>query len=222
KARFVKEVMGLANLELFEDDVRNLSEEKYGRFDVVLCCGLLYHLDAPDLFEFMEKVSSVCDRVLLLDTHFSLRPAEAVGYKGKTYHGWRYTEFPPAATREEKDASPLASLDNNESFWLTRPSLWNLIKDVGFTTAYLCVNPAADSAFSDREVLIALKGRPQTIVATPLVNEFPPTEWPEQDGRQPQAAQAAALRAAEPPPPRPGVLTRAARKLGRALRAKLT
>src|SRR5829696_8338607 len=34
KAEFSKEVLGLNNLTLYEDDVRNLSEEKYGRFDV--------------------------------------------------------------------------------------------------------------------------------------------------------------------------------------------
>src|ERR1700722_5752392 len=45
KARFAKDVLSLDSLEFVQDDVRNLSLEKYGEFDVVLCLGLLYHLD---------------------------------------------------------------------------------------------------------------------------------------------------------------------------------
>src|SRR5262245_40348103 len=36
KARFVKDVLSLGNLELVKDDVRNLSKAKYGEFDVVV------------------------------------------------------------------------------------------------------------------------------------------------------------------------------------------
>src|ERR1043166_908766 len=57
KARFTKRVLQLDNLELFQDEVRNLSVEKYGRFDVVLCLGLLYHLDAPDVFPFIQQLA---------------------------------------------------------------------------------------------------------------------------------------------------------------------
>src|SRR5438034_7278681 len=62
KARFAKQVLSLENLEFVQDDARNLSAEKYGHFDVVLCLGLLYHLDAPDVFSFVEKLSEVCRR----------------------------------------------------------------------------------------------------------------------------------------------------------------
>ncbi|MBI3796935.1 MAG: methyltransferase domain-containing protein, partial [Deltaproteobacteria bacterium] len=49
KARFAKRVLGFSNCDFVQDDVRNLSLAKYGDFDVVLCCGILYHLDAPDV-----------------------------------------------------------------------------------------------------------------------------------------------------------------------------
>src|SRR6266566_3867908 len=39
KARFAKQMLQLDNLDFAQDDVRNLSVEKYGRFDVVLCLG---------------------------------------------------------------------------------------------------------------------------------------------------------------------------------------
>jgi 2-polyprenyl-3-methyl-5-hydroxy-6-metoxy-1,4-benzoquinol methylase len=42
KARFTQDVLGLETINFFQDDVRNLSPEKYGRFDVVLCLGIFY------------------------------------------------------------------------------------------------------------------------------------------------------------------------------------
>src|SRR5579871_6135865 len=41
RAQFAAEALGLSNVEFVTDDVRNLSERKYGRFDVVLCSGIL-------------------------------------------------------------------------------------------------------------------------------------------------------------------------------------
>ena len=48
-----------------QDDVRNLSVEKHGEFDVVLCLGNLYHLGAPDVFSFAARLSEVCRRSVL-------------------------------------------------------------------------------------------------------------------------------------------------------------
>src|SRR5215213_4154131 len=59
KVKFVKKALGLDNLTVCHDDVRNLSPEKYGEFDVALCLGILYHLDAPDVFRFAENIARV-------------------------------------------------------------------------------------------------------------------------------------------------------------------
>ncbi|MEB8584318.1 class I SAM-dependent methyltransferase, partial [Bacillus cereus] len=50
KAIFAKDLLRLENLTFYQDDVRNLSAEKYGHFDIVLCSGILYHLDCSDVF----------------------------------------------------------------------------------------------------------------------------------------------------------------------------
>ena len=65
KGKFVKQVLSLDNLQFFQDDVRNLSSEKYGHFDAVLCLGILYHLDKPDVFAFIERLGEVCRKVAL-------------------------------------------------------------------------------------------------------------------------------------------------------------
>lgn len=43
-----------------------LSEERFGRFDLVLCLGLLYHLRAP--LDLLDRIRSVCDEGLWLET----------------------------------------------------------------------------------------------------------------------------------------------------------
>ena len=48
-------------------DVMALSPERVGRFDVVLCLGVLYHLREP--WAALERIASVCDGLLVLETH---------------------------------------------------------------------------------------------------------------------------------------------------------
>jgi ubiquinone/menaquinone biosynthesis C-methylase UbiE len=64
---YVKANTNLPNLEFVKDDARNIA--KYGVFDVVFCSGLLYHLDKPK--EFLETLSAVTTKLLILQTHFS-------------------------------------------------------------------------------------------------------------------------------------------------------
>ncbi len=69
KARFANRVLGFEKCNFVHDDVRKLSADKYGSFDVVLCCGILYHLDAPDVFVLLENIAKVCKRLVIVDTH---------------------------------------------------------------------------------------------------------------------------------------------------------
>ena len=87
KVRFAKEALGLDNLELVLDDVRNLSVDKYGTFDVVLCLGILYHLDAPDVLDFIRRIANVCSGLVIIDTHFALSDELAIEWEGNTYWG---------------------------------------------------------------------------------------------------------------------------------------
>src|SRR4029077_19074480 len=64
---YVKANTDLPNLEFIKDDARSVA--KYGVFDVVFCCGLLYHLDKPK--EFLNTLSAVTTKLLILQTHFS-------------------------------------------------------------------------------------------------------------------------------------------------------
>ena len=180
KARFAKDVLGLDNIMFIQDDVRNLSVEKYGRFDVVLCLGIFYHLNVPDVFQFTERVFEVCQRVAIIDTHIGLNANKSHLYKGQTYYGWTFTEHPHDATEEEKLRSLWASLDNETSFWFTRPSLFNLLARTGFTSVHTCQNPPAPRKGTDTDTLMAVKGRRQELFSIPTLNSLPDELWSEE------------------------------------------
>ena len=122
KARFAKDALALDNLELVQDDIRNLSRERYGEFDVVLCLGVLYHFDAPDVFEVLEHVAEVCRGLAIVETHISTIRRARFTHAGRTY--WGSTLDEPTSSASEVDRRLLwASLGNPRSVLLTQTSL---------------------------------------------------------------------------------------------------
>lgn len=179
KARFAKDVLGLERLELVQDDVRHLSTNKYGDFDAVLCLGILYHLDAPDIFSFLERIGEVCRGFVLIDTHVSAVAEKSCLHRGVWYWGCAYKEHEADTTPEEKAGRLWASLDNPESFWFTRASLYNVLSHVGFTSVYECHVPAEPDKPSDRITLLAVKGQRQELLCAPLLTARPVEDVPE-------------------------------------------
>lgn len=72
---------GLHNVIFRQQDVRQVSRGTHGEFDVVYCLGLLYHLDAPDVFSVLENVYELCARMLVLDTLITLEPGLKVDHR---------------------------------------------------------------------------------------------------------------------------------------------
>jgi SAM-dependent methyltransferase len=184
KARFAKEALSLDNLELVQDDVRNLSVKKYGSFDVVLCLGLLYHLDVPDVFSFIESLSEVCRKICIVDTRIVFHPKVQYVYNGKTYCGSKSEEHSSTESAGAKMSKLWASLDNNEAFWLSRPSLYNALFHAGFTTAYECNIPAEPAKPADRITVVAIKGKPCNLLSAPLMVNRSLDAMPERPRRE--------------------------------------
>jgi len=131
---FVKSKTKLPNLKFEKNDAWNLPS--YGKFDVVFCCGLLYHMDTPK--QFLEMISSVTSRMIILQTHFAttddkinkfdLSPlCEHEGLRGR----W-YTEFADDAVFNAREEARWASWDNRRSFWIQREFLLQAIRNVDF------------------------------------------------------------------------------------------
>lgn len=149
-------------VQFVRDDVRNLNQDTYGAFDVVLALGILYHLDAPDQIPFLESIFETCKQFAVIDTHVGVAANSSFEHRDKTYHGFVYTEYEKEPSEDEQESSAWASIGNTKSFWLTRPSLINALADVGFTSVMEVHYPAQNDLTSDRICLIALKGEKRT------------------------------------------------------------
>lgn len=173
KSRFAKEVLRLDTLEFVKDDVRNFTAEKYGTFNVILASGILYHLDVPDVFTFVHNLARACTGIAIIDTQIGVEPDESFVHNGKTYSGWHFREYEGDPTPDEIEEKNWMSIGNLRSFWLTRPSLFNLMHDAGFTSAYECHIPV-HLAPLDRLTAVAIKGQPQSMLTHPLWTE---SQW---------------------------------------------
>jgi 2-polyprenyl-3-methyl-5-hydroxy-6-metoxy-1,4-benzoquinol methylase len=182
-----KAALQITSAEFVQDDVRNLSVEKYGAFDIVLCLGILYHLNAPDNFELLARVSECCTGVAIITTQIATHQTpRAVQWRGATYWGAPYLEHEPDSSAEARTKALGASLNEEFSFWLTRSSLLNAIRHVGFTSAYEALNPLGsmyvDGALklhADVVTLVAMGGRTgvRDIIGRVMADE--PDDWPE-------------------------------------------
>lgn len=181
RARFAQQALDLDNCEFVQGDVRQLRPETHGTFDVVLCLGLLYHLDAPDAMEFIYRARRLTRRFLILQTLVALKPAKRVSFAGISYAGTPVFEHPAKATAEQKMGRLRASLDNVEAFRLTKPSLFNLLLNAGFTSVLEARHPRPALGFTDRVLLAAMAGGSVELHSAPALNEAPTAPWPERE-----------------------------------------
>jgi SAM-dependent methyltransferase len=121
-----------ARLRVQVGDVRALDWPALGRFDLVVCSGLLYHLELGDQIALARAMRAACDRLCFVDTEVAWAPVE----ERDGYAGHPFREHDPDASGDERAASRLASLDDPESFWLTRASLHALLHDAGFSSTW--------------------------------------------------------------------------------------
>ena len=155
--RYVQSRVNLPNLSFARDDVWNIAA--HGMFDVSFCCGLFYHLDRPR--EFLQVLSNVTRRVLILQTHFSeagdspsfihprrLRRALSrilpLTNTATTTHklsfltrheglpGRWFSEFRNERAFRDRENRRWASWNNRTSFWIQREYLLQAIRDAGF------------------------------------------------------------------------------------------
>lgn len=99
--------------KFLHQDVRELSVEQHGMFDITLCLGILYHLDAADAVKLLTAMRSVTKKFAIIDTHIGGPTDEAI-VNGENYQGSWYSEGVPG---------PWSSIGNDHSFWFTPASL---------------------------------------------------------------------------------------------------
>ncbi|GAA4965509.1 class I SAM-dependent methyltransferase [Kineococcus glutinatus] len=150
KARFVAEVLGVPNVSFVVGDMLKLAEHDLGTFDVVLCAGTLYHVDAPDQLAFLVSLNERCRGIALFDLHVSTAAEEAYEARdGLTVLGHSYLEHTTSDPAERR-RSGWASLHNTHSFWPTERSLANLLLEAGFALVSRPLAPVVEYPWQER------------------------------------------------------------------------
>lgn len=119
QARFVFEAKDVdkERYEFLQGDIFEMDLSSLGRFDVVLCLGLLYHISKH--VELLEKISEVNDDVLLIDTTLSLAPGSHL------------------VLRSESLDSPRDAVDYEIAMTPTRRAVAEMIKLFGYGVVVL-------------------------------------------------------------------------------------
>ncbi len=140
--------LALPGLRFELRDVKALDEATHGRFDAVLCLGLLYHLDDPMAFvEHLARELTTPNAVMFLDTHVAppdeaalagfggraaLSPLVTLAHRGHDHAGRWYHEYDGAQAPDEA----WTSVSNARSFWPTEPALIAALLRGGWDRVY--------------------------------------------------------------------------------------
>lgn len=170
KCNLVKESLNLSNLNFVKDDVRNMGN--YGKFDIVLCYGLLYHLNDPA--NFLKIMSNSNTKLLFLNTHYA--PEMDVRYKlgalntffiaplqkrtklmeytknfrlspittNEGYRGRWMKEWSKGMDKKKIEGYLWAAYNNNQSFWLCKKDLTTALHDAGYNSVFEQFNFTGD------------------------------------------------------------------------------
>jgi hypothetical protein len=170
KARFAKDAFQLQNLELRQEDVRMLDRRQHGDFDVVLCLGLLYHLDASDVFKLLDRIREVCRDLAIIETRIASHPSVRRQHRNRDYWGLVTSEPPPDTPPLSRDAL-WSSVGNLQSFELTRASLSNALADAGYSSVLECHAPPLQRTHPSRVTFAAFARRREPILSVPELND---------------------------------------------------
>lgn len=117
KARFLKELLGVQNVDFVQADLES-DPISYGRFDAVVCSALLHHLPQP--WKLVERVAQVAPKLFLWVMYADDIAADVV------VEGFRGLHRAEGGTDE-----PLSGLSAH-SFWFTLGSLINALTRSGY------------------------------------------------------------------------------------------
>jgi len=182
EAEETRKQLGYDNVSFQQADVRKIDEFGFGRFDLCLCSGLLYHMQNP--FNLLKRMRNIC-RYIALETHVaptffdlfftSYKYRKNLQFKqrkvsldGHLFEG-RLNIFPP--TQDMKNTS--GSIVSRATFWLSLDSLKEAFTLAGFDleAVYFGATPAGkpdiaiDHGKSRTKIFIFAKVHdPETII----------------------------------------------------------
>ena len=124
RAKWIQHILQIENVEFIEANLETVQLHKYGRFDVVNCEGVLYHLLEP--WKLIEQISMVTDNVFIW-THYVMDEKA-----NTTVNGYRGTYI-------SEGNDPLSGL-SERSLHLTLGSIKDILKRYGFVDITILEN----------------------------------------------------------------------------------
>ena len=135
----VSEIFGLTNVSFQMGDIRNVTRETHGTFDIALAIGVLYHL--PDPERLLANLLHMAPQTLLW-THVAdeKHPVES-------RHGELQTAFGKFRGKMvgEDSTRATSALDRDDAIWLYREDLLALIKAIGYRDCRVLAEQPADA-----------------------------------------------------------------------------
>jgi hypothetical protein len=126
RARFAQRCLGVDNVRFVCANLEITPLNSFGRFDAVLCSGLLYHLPRPATL--IDSLISVAPRAYIW-THYALPERvedELDGMPGRWYS-------------ELGRSDPLSGM-SDRSFWPTLPALVDRLRHAGFDSVVVVMD----------------------------------------------------------------------------------
>ena len=162
KASFSAEYLGLKRrCNWIQGDVTESNLwNNLGIFDIIICSGLLYHLNEIDIPLFMRNIFNACrnNGIVIIDTNISPEPRESIVIPGHPkLYGCRYREHADSLSDEQRLSSGWSSYRNNTSFWLTERSLVNTVIHAGFSSVIKPLYPYHEWNHKSRNIWVATK-----------------------------------------------------------------
>jgi SAM-dependent methyltransferase len=118
KARFVQELLKIRSVEFAQANLEHADLSRFGTFDAIFCCGLLYHLPEPG--KLLEQLPGIAPVVFIWTQYAREEEARDIGngLRGKIHV-------------EGGADEPLSGMSATAT-WLTLPSLRDLLKASGY------------------------------------------------------------------------------------------
>lgn len=177
KAALVKDILGLDRLRFLEGDALALDSvlPLKPSYDVVICAGLLYHVDAPDLLPFLSAIRGRCCGLAIVDTHFAVHaPDKFQADGGHRFRGMFIRELERGGAHA-RAAALWAGFRNERSFWLSESSLADALRIAGFRVAARVGQPFFPWPWKDRGTWIAFPSSRQAARFTAPFPDEPDT-----------------------------------------------
>jgi len=133
--------------------------KRLGQFDLLICSGLLYHLDADSIIPVLHHMHKACRThgMVIIDTNIAPAPKACFELPdNKQLWGVYWQEHSPEADSRERLAACWSSYQNNQAFWLTERSLTNALVISGFGTVIKPLYPYHEWGHQTRDVWVAL------------------------------------------------------------------